>query len=140
MTETDFRFKHSELIQYYQLIEMRLKSICAALLADEEKGWYKRLEDYESDSMGGLIRNIWTIQDQKKMNLFSKDDIDVLDNLRNTRNYWAHECFGGEHPVCFKKGEVKNPEHTKRIIFDYETAVEWDEKLADIFKALDIRI
>ncbi len=37
MTETEFRVKHSELIEYYQLIEMRLKGICAALLADGEK-------------------------------------------------------------------------------------------------------
>ena len=39
MTENDFRFKHSELIEYYQYIEMRLKAICAAILADEEKSW-----------------------------------------------------------------------------------------------------
>ena len=26
MTETEFRIKHSEIIEYYQLIEMRLKS------------------------------------------------------------------------------------------------------------------
>ena len=27
MTETEFRFKHSKIIEYYQLIEMRLKEI-----------------------------------------------------------------------------------------------------------------
>ena len=43
MTETEFRFKHSEIIEYYQLIEMRLKGICAALMADGNKGWYERL-------------------------------------------------------------------------------------------------
>ena len=31
MTENDFRVKHSEIIEYYQLIEMRLKGICASL-------------------------------------------------------------------------------------------------------------
>lgn len=38
MTEAEFRVKHSELIEYYQLIEMRLKCICADLLADEDRG------------------------------------------------------------------------------------------------------
>ena len=41
MTEADFRFKHSQLIGYYQFIEWRLKAICAAMLADEEKGWFE---------------------------------------------------------------------------------------------------
>ena len=56
MTETEFRVKHSELIEYYQLIEMRFKSACAGLLADEEKGWFNRLDDYESDPFGKLIQ------------------------------------------------------------------------------------
>ncbi len=54
MTESDFRFKHSELIEYYQYIEMHLKAICAGFLADEEKGWFERLSDYETDSFGNL--------------------------------------------------------------------------------------
>ena len=56
MTKTEFREKHSELIEYYQYIEMRLKGICATLLADEERGWFERLEDYESDPLGKLIK------------------------------------------------------------------------------------
>ena len=44
MTENDFRVKYCELMEYYQYLEMRLKFICAALLADEEKGWFGRAE------------------------------------------------------------------------------------------------
>ena len=35
--EISFRVKYCELMEYYQYLEMRLKFICAALLADEEK-------------------------------------------------------------------------------------------------------
>lgn len=35
MNKSEFRAKHSELIGYYQYIEMRLKGICAVILADE---------------------------------------------------------------------------------------------------------
>ena len=47
MTESEFRFKYSELIEYYQYIEMRLKGICATILVltDEDKGWFERLSD-----------------------------------------------------------------------------------------------
>ena len=36
MTEIEFRAKHSELIEYYQLIEMRLRFICATLPVDKK--------------------------------------------------------------------------------------------------------
>ena len=132
MTETEFRIKHSEIIEYYQLIEMRLKSICAALLADEKKGWYERLDDFESNPMRRSINHIDFIQKQKKKGTFSEKALKELDNLCDARNYWAHECFGGNHPVCFNHGEVKNPKHAQRIMSDFEAAVEWDEKLAEI--------
>lgn len=58
MTESDFRFKHSELIEYYQYIEMRLKFICANFLAKDEQEWFDRLVDYETDSLGKLIKKM----------------------------------------------------------------------------------
>lgn len=129
MTETDFRFKHSELIEYYQYIEMRLKTLCAAILADEEKGWFERLNDYETDSFGTLLKKIKEIQDEKQITILSKDELTELDNLRFTRNYWAHQCFGGQHPIIFKNDKVKINEYANKITTDLNKAIEWDEKL-----------
>lgn len=139
MTETEFRVKHSILIEYYQLIEMRLKSICAMLTANEEKGWFERLDDFEFDPIGILIRNIRTVQELESIAIFSPEDFAAIDDLREARNYWAHECFGGKHPVCFNKGIVKNQSHAQRINSDYKNAVEWDEKLANIIRSLHTR-
>lgn len=130
MTENDFRFKHSELIEYYQYIEMHLKGICAAILADEEKSWIERLDDYESDSFGTLLKRIKEIQEQKHINVLTKDDLTQLDRLRITRNYWAHQCFGGKQPVIFKKERVNRNDYATKIITDLDEAIEWDEKLA----------
>ena len=45
MTETEFRINHSKIIQYYQLVEDRLRVICAALLADEDyEAAYKKAD------------------------------------------------------------------------------------------------
>ena len=129
MTEKDFRFKHSELIEYYQYIEMRLKAICAALLADEEKSWIQRLDDYESDSFGTLLKKIKEIQEQKHIDVLTKDDLEQLDKMRITRNYWAHQCFGGKQPIIFKKEIVNRNEYANKIISDLDEAIEWDEKL-----------
>lgn len=129
MTENDFRFKHSELIEYYQLIEMRLKAICVAILADEGKNWFESLNDYETDSFGTLIKKITELQEQKHVYPLSKEDLLQLDDIRKTRNYWAHQCFGGQQPITFKNDELKRQEFASKIIADLNEAIKWDEKL-----------
>ena len=132
MTETEFRLKYSELIEYYQYIEERLKYICAFLLTDEEKGWLDRLNDIDSDPFGMLVTNIQSLQTQKQVAVLSQKDIDALNEMRITRNYWVHQCFGGLwNSIIFKKDELKDPEHGKRIIKDLSKAIEWDRKLTE---------
>ncbi len=134
MTETEFRVKHSELIEYYQLIEMRLKGICAALLADGEKGWIERLGDYEADPFGLLLRRIKELQEQKQVTLFTQEDYAMLDDMRKTRNYWVHQCFGLPNPVIFHKGEVRSLGHKAKLISSLNEAIDWDIKLTEIFR------
>ena len=134
MTEKEFRVKHSELIEYYQLIEMRLRFICADLLADKERTWFERLDDYESDPFGLLIHKIKEIQSQKQIAALTQDDFDSLAELRKTRNYWVHQCFGIHNPITFRNGEVRNKGYEDRINADFDKAVEWDEKLTKVLK------
>lgn len=136
MTESDFRFKHSELIEYYQYVEMRLKFICSGLLTDEEKVWFERLSDYENDSFGCLLKKIKEIQKQKNVALLKEDDFSKLDDLRKTRNYWAHQCFGGQTPIVFKDDKVKRNEYAIKIVSDLDEAIEWNEKLTEIGKQI----
>lgn len=134
MTETEFRVKHSELIMYYQLIEMRLRGICAEILADKERGWFERLDDYSTDPIGVLLDKIKDIQSKKQITILEQDVFDALDALRETRNYWVHQCFGGAEPIIFKRGEVLRDVYAKQINLDLRQAVEWDEKLAACFR------
>ena len=82
MTETEFRINHSKIIQYYQLIEDRIRAICAALLADEDRNWFDRLDDYETDALGKLIYQVQQIQIQNQIpavHQFVRDSKDVAD-------------------------------------------------------------
>ena len=135
MTETEFRVKHSELIEYYQLIEMRFKSACAGLLADEEKGWFNRLDDYESDPFGKLIQKFKEIQRQKQLSILSQTDFVKLDELREKRNYWVHQCFGGQEPIVFRNGNVRETKYVIKITQDFDDAVEWDKKITEVVRA-----
>lgn len=136
MTETEFRINHSKIIQYYQLIEDRIRAICAALLADEDRNWFDRLDDYGTDALGKLIYQVQQIQKNGQFGFLSDDDIEGLHELRRNRNYWCHECFNGMLPVTFRKGNVRRPEHGERLIKDLDEAVRWDEKLTSVFRSI----
>ncbi len=137
MTETEFRVYHSRLIEYYQLIEMRLKCICAELLADEERGWFERLRDCETDPFGLLIQKTKDIQNQKHIVLLSQDDFKGLKELKEKRNYWAHQCFGGLNPITFSsEGTVKSIWGIQKIISDLEDAMKWDETITERINAM----
>ena len=137
MTEKDFRAMHSELIGYYQLIEMRLKGLCAAILADEERNWFERLNDYEYDSFGILIHKITEIQEKQHLKVLEPRDLASLDDLRRKRNYWVHQCFEGDPPIdrvtFSSQGRLKNQMHAQKLRADLYVAIEWDEKLAALF-------
>ena len=130
MTETEFRVKHSELIAYYQFIEFKLKAICADLLANEERGWIERLDDYETEPLGQMIHKIRTLQAKKQMSLFTQEDFDALDALRQSRNYWVHQCF---HNVTFRRnGELKTTNNAIKLCSDLDNAIYWEERLSNI--------
>ncbi len=134
MTESEFRIKYSELVEYYQYIEMRLKFICGAFLADNERGWLDRLNDIDSEPFGILLRKIKEIQVQRNVKVLSDEDFAVLDEIREKRNYWIHKCFGGNDPIIFPHGQLKIPGYGAMLIKDLETAITWDEKLVELGK------
>ena len=134
MKEVDFRTKYCELMEFYQYVEMRLKYICAALLADEEKGWFERLGDYESDPFGMSLQKIKEYQKQKQITMLSEDDIMALDAIRVRRNYWVHQCFSNPMHVIFRRGELRDQVYAKDIISDLDDAIEWDEKLTEVMR------
>ena len=137
MTESEFRYKHSEIIEYYQYIEMRLKFICSALLTDSEKDWLERLVDFDSDPFGKLLNKIKDIQIQKHLEALKEDDFTALNEIRERRNYWIHQCFSRNDHVIFQRNLLRDTIYGKMIINDLETAMKWDEKLVEVLK--DIR-
>lgn len=135
MTETEFRVKHSEVIEYYQYIEMRLRFICSAIISDDLQEWFSRLGDYDADPMGKLIKTLRELQKEKNCEWLSPEDFESLDEIRKSRNYWSHECFIGlkqAHVAFNRKGLLKHSFHSKKIISDLQKAIEWDEKLTEI--------
>ena len=131
MTETEFRVNHSTVIEYYQYIEMRLKGICTAIYSNSMTDWFQRLNDYDGDPLGKLIQKIHVAQEEKIRIVFSAEEFNDLDRIRQARNFWCHQCFGGDFHIIFKNGVVKQPEYAKKLVSDLREAIEWDERLAN---------
>ena len=140
MTEKEFRVMHSELIEYYQLIEWRLGVLCATILADEERNWFERLNDYEYDSFGLLMHKISEIQEQQHLQVLKPTDLKALHDLRKKRNYWVHQCFvDNELPIVFNgRGELKRPHFAKKLKEALRDAIDWDEKLTEVARGIRI--
>lgn len=140
MTESEFRFKHSLLIHFYQLIELRLRAICARMSNENEKDWFSKYIELETDTFGVLIQNLQEIQRQRKNTVLTENDFDDLNSIRKTRNYWVHQCFNGTfegvNPISFHNGAVNMPSHAQKLLDSLDVAIEWDEKLAEIVYSL----
>jgi hypothetical protein len=98
--------------------------------------WFQGLSDYDADPLGKLIQKIHVAQEEKKHVVFSSDEFNDLDCIRQARNFWCHQCFGGDYPVIFKNGVIKQPEYAKKLVSDLREAIEWDERLAEIHHEL----
>ena len=131
MTEAAFRIKYCELIEYYQFIEMRLRFLCSDLMTDEERGWFERLNDYELDTFGMLMHKLQELQAEKYITLLTPEDITALNAVRETRNYWVHQCFGGLDPITFKRGNLNRSVYGQKVLSDLNDAIEWDAKLTE---------
>ena len=116
MTESEFRILHSKLIEEYQLIEMHLQGLCAAI-ANEPERFLEYLGDYRFDSFGVLLQKLEKLQSEKTVKVLSAEERKSLKNVQAARNYWSHECFSvksvGEVGIVFKKNRGRAREGCK---------------------------
>ena len=90
MTLEEYRIKHSMLIEQYQWIEFDLEGLYAFL---SHEPFHKAIQEIEKDAIGGVVWEIKRIEDQRNIVVFSREEYEVLDGIRERRNFWTHECY-----------------------------------------------
>lgn len=86
----DFRFKHSEIMEYFQCIEYDLKWIYAKMSADD---FDENMDMLETANMGNTLRMLKQLDNSDGRPYLSKSDYELLDQVRELRNYWCHQCY-----------------------------------------------
>lgn len=90
MTRDKSKLIHSELIMQVQLIENDLKLIYAGM----HKGNFdKNFNMLEKSNLGTTIRKLKELDYSDGHPDLSKRDYEVLEQIREIRNYWCHQCF-----------------------------------------------
>ncbi len=90
MTRERFKLIHSELIQQVQCVEYNLKVIYAAM----RKGNFNaNLQSLSKANLGKIARELENLDYSDDCPELSEDDYDTIDEIRNIRNYWCHQCF-----------------------------------------------
>ena len=89
----EYRIKHSLIIEEYQFIEFHLEGLFA-LLQGKGNDFKELAHRVENDAMGELIRKVkFLIKEYKYNEILTKQDFNILDQIRDDRNYYCHENF-----------------------------------------------
>jgi hypothetical protein len=90
MTLEEYRIRHSMLIEQYQWIEFDLEGLFAFICGEP---FCEALQEIEKDSIGGVVREIQKIEEERKIVVFSESEYEELDQIRQRRNFWCHVCY-----------------------------------------------
>ena len=90
MTREKFKLIHSELIMQVQCIENDLKLIYAGMHSGD---FEENLDMLEKANLGTVIKKLKDLDYSDGHPDLSKQDYALLEQIREIRNYWCHQCF-----------------------------------------------
>lgn len=90
MTREEFKILHSELIMYCQCIEFDLKRLYAGM----SKGDFSdNLDALETSNFGRTLIELKKLDANDGILDLSEPGYELLDKIREIRNYWCHQCY-----------------------------------------------
>lgn len=90
MTLDEFRLTHSRLIMQMQCIESDLRIIYAAIKTGD---FAENYDDLEKANLGKIQKELKKIDYSDDHPDLSEADYELIDQIRETRNYWCHQCY-----------------------------------------------
>ena len=91
-----FKLIHSELIMSVQYIEQDLKLIYSILKGGE---FYDNYSGVENFPLGKLLKSLHEMDQELGYSKIKEKDYDLLNQIREIRNYWCHQCYIDFHYI-----------------------------------------
>ena len=89
-TDTKFKTMHSEIIKYYQCIEYDMKRIYSAMSSDD---YFDCMDMLDGKNWGEILNRLRKLDKSDNDPFFSEEEYALLDEIRERRNYWCHQCY-----------------------------------------------
>lgn len=87
----NFHLIVGELMMYCQRIEHDVKLIYAGMLAGD---FNENIDKIKRKNLGTVLKWLEDLDNSDGQPYFQEGDYDLLDDIRNIRNHWAHEAYG----------------------------------------------
>lgn len=85
-----FKMIHSELIMSVQYIEQDLRIIYSTV---KPGNYQENFEIVEKVPLGKILRELQDVDDELEESQIKAEDYELLDQIREIRNYWCHQCY-----------------------------------------------
>lgn len=90
MTRDQFKLLHSETMLYLQCIEYDLKRIYSGMSSGD---FDENMDLLETSNFGNTLKKLRHLDNSDGKPYLSAVDYDLLDQIREMRNYWCHQCY-----------------------------------------------
>ncbi len=91
-----FKLIHSELIMSVQYIEQDLKLVYSILKSGKFDDNYSNVENAP---LGRLLKSLHEVDQELGYSKIKEKDYELLDRIREIRNYWCHQCYIDFHYI-----------------------------------------
>lgn len=93
MTLLDFKIKHSEIIEYFQIVEEQLKIIYSIIVPGDINQTLLEIEDYK---LNQIIKDLYKLDFDKSI-IDGNDSLFIKNDLKVKRDYYFYKCFKEFH-------------------------------------------
>ena len=90
MNRDSFKIMHSNIMMCFQCIEFDLKRIYSGMSADDFDDCMDMLE---TSNFGDVLSRLKKLDKSDNDPYLSDSDYELLDKIREMRNYWCHQCY-----------------------------------------------
>lgn len=129
-----FKMIHSELIMSVQYIEQDLRIIYSTIKPGNYKDNYAVVDNAP---LGKLLKEMHELDDELGYSKIKDKDYELLDQIREIRNYWCHQCYLDFHyEVDPQKHEQKFNQVAERLHYDELRVYDLQKKIEKLRRSV----
>ena len=122
-----FKIIHSELLMSMQYIEQDLKIVYATIKDGKFDDNYEILADAP---LGKVLIEFRKLDKEKGFAKIKSNDYELLEEIREIRNYWAHQCYLDFHYIENNQEKYEAfQEVKKRLHYDEERVFNLQQRM-----------